>query len=155
MCGKHLIDILETPNIVLTEYDNDEEVDDNTTLFSAKSYSFESVPALKLKARVVEQSIHHKRETSNAFRHLNIVRVLHRNVKECIEAAQNGIHPSQRKRHNTDESCKATKRARVDTFIEYTKEVSSTLKCFSNLINLMGSGLEETMDSDHSCGKKC
>lgn len=148
---KKLVNLLHTENIVLTEYEKDEEVDLESALFSAKSFSDCEVPALKLKATVVhdeEPAVEPAEEPSVAFKHVTVARILHRNVKECIHAAQTGTSPSSRKRHNSAGLQPVDKRPRIDTFIKDTKELSVTLKSFSSTMEMMSNVLDGSLQGD-------
>jgi len=139
---KALRDSLNVQTIEITESDSDEPVDYDKALFSASSFSANRVPALTLKATVSDD------EPSDVYKHMHVARILHRNALECLQAAENGTKPSNRKRHNSAESRPVDKKPRIDTFIHDTRELATTLKTFANTMAQMSSKLESSFENN-------
>ena len=74
-------------------------------------------------------------EPSAACRPVRAARVFHRNVRECISAAESGTHPAKRPRHSAEEG-PSEKRPRVEHFVQVSPRISVLVEDLPQLAGL-------------------
>lgn len=113
----------------LHEVSEQDSLSDLVSADSASDLNSRQGPIIELKLRFVSSS-----EPSSACRPVRAARVFHRNVRECLTAAEAGTHPVKRPRHTHAEG-PCEKRPRIEHFVQDTRKLADT---FSQLSELMG-----------------
>jgi hypothetical protein len=133
---------LNVQSVVLSEHGSEASVDYDQALDEARSYSPNRSPSLVLSATVSTS------EPSDVYKHIQVARILHRNAQECLQAAENGTKPSNRKRHNSAISQISEKRPRVETFVRDTRALATSLKTFADTMSKMSEELDSATMPD-------